>query len=232
MDVKFLPEVHIERAANELLAGYGGKFGELTAPPVPADQILECHLGLSLDFNDLCARFGKPDILGAIWVEDQEVLIDQSLDPDEHPGREGRFRFTVAHETGHWALHRHQLIEARSAGLFAGKQEPSVVCRDLPRKKKPPIEWQADCFAAYLLMPEVMVRRCWTEVAGSPEPYVAEDELAELVERFGTPEGELPTIDLARRMADYFKVSGQAMQIRLLGLKLILEKQPPPGLFG
>lgn len=232
MDVKYLPEVHIERAANELLAGYGGKFGELTTPPVPADQILECHLGLSLDFNDLRARFGKPDILGAIWVEDQQVLIDQSLDPDERPGREGRFRFTVAHETGHWVLHRHQLIEARSAGLFASKQEPSVVCRDLPRKRKPPIEWQADCFAAYLLMPEAMVRRCWTEVAGNSDPYVAQQELAELAARLGTSGDELPTVDLARRMADIFKVSGQAMQIRLLSLNIILERQPPPGLFG
>jgi len=66
MDVRFLPEAHIERAANELLFAYGQKFGEVTAPPVPAEEILECHLRLSLDFADL----REARVLGAHWQND------------------------------------------------------------------------------------------------------------------------------------------------------------------
>jgi len=232
MDVKFLPEAHIERAASGLLGEYAAKFGDIDEPPVPATEIIDCHLGLSLDFKDLCGRFGRPDVLGAIWVEDREVLIDQSLDPYEHPDREGRYHFTMAHETGHWVLHRHQLIEARSAGLFGAKAEPSVVCRDLPKSRKPKIEWQADAFASYLLMPEPLMKQWWSRISGSPEPYVAEAEFAERRARFGVGADDYPTVDVAHRMADAFKVSGQAMQIRLLGMGLILERQPPPSLFG
>jgi len=36
---------------------------------------------------------------------------------------------------------------------------------------------------------------------------------------------------VARDLAPRFQVSGQAMQIRLVGLGLILKKTPEPGLF-
>lgn len=230
MHVKYLPEVHIERAASELLAAYGMKFGELVEPPVPVDEILECHLELSLDFDDLDKRFGQPGVLGAIWVENKDVLIDQSLEPTEHPRQEGRYRFTVAHETGHWVLHRTQLMESRSAGMFQDPAAPSVVCRD--GAQKPPMEQQADKFASYLLMPKDMVRREWKIATGSLDPYVAENELSQLIERFGNAAGGLPTVDIAKRMAATFHVSGQAMQIRLINLGLVLPKAPPPSLFG
>lgn len=230
MHVKFLPEVHIERAADELLGAYGLKFGEVVSPPVPVEEILECHLGLSLDFDDLPRRFEQPGVLGAIWVENKDVLIDQSLEPTEHPRQEGRFRFTVAHETGHWVLHRTQLIESRGSPLFKGKPEPSVVCRDTAQK--PPIELQADRFAGYLLMPKEMVKREWLKQTSGAEPYVAEDEIKTLVGRFGLADDDLPTVEIAKRMAAAFHVSGQAMQIRLIKLGLVLTKKPPPSLFG
>ena len=52
MAVRFLPEVHIERAAEALLVEYGRKFGEVAAPPVPVEEIIECHFDLSLGFDD------------------------------------------------------------------------------------------------------------------------------------------------------------------------------------
>lgn len=230
MHVKFIPEVHIERAADELLGAYGLKFGAVVNPPVPVEEILECHLGLSLDFDDLANHLGQAGVLGAIWVENKDVLIDQSLEPTEHPRQEGRYRFTVAHETGHWVLHRHQLIESRGEPLFNGKPEPSVVCRDTAQK--PPIEQQADRFAGYLLMPKDMVKRQWAPLTGSAEPYVAEDEIKTLAGRFGLAENDLPTVEIAKRMAAAFHVLDQAMQIRLIKLGLILTKKPPPSLFG
>ena len=94
-----------------------------------------------------------------------------------------------------------------------------------------PIERQADYFAGYLLMPEETVRRKWAEVTGSNEPYVAEDELDRLRGRYGVTDDGQPTVEIAKRMARVFRVSGQSMQIRLVGLKLILPQKPPPSRF-
>lgn len=229
MHVKFLPEKHIERAASELLFAYGQRFGAVAAPPVPAEEIIECHFGLSLGFDDLRTSFADSGILGATWIADKKVLIDQSLDPTTNPRIEGRYRFTVAHEAGHWVLHRHQLVETRGTPLFDGTPAPSVICRSTGNK--PQIERQADYFAGYLLMPEELVRRVWADLTGDVAPYVAEDELRQLRERFGLAHDEQPTVDVAKRMAEVFHVSGQAMQIRLLALHLVLPKKPPPSLF-
>ena len=48
-----------------------------------------------------------PDILGAMFFDEDRIVIDESLDPEENPSKEGRYRFTLAHEGGgHWRLHR------------------------------------------------------------------------------------------------------------------------------
>jgi len=225
MECKFLPESRIEGEAERLLAAYGERFGAITKPPVPVDEIVDSHLDLRLEVDDLRGRFKTPDVLGAIWVEERRVAVDTSLDPSHHPHLEGRYRFTLAHETGHWMLHRAQLIASRQPRLFTGQAPPSVACRD---SHKPRIELQADYFAGCLLMPVDLVRSLWVEQTGSDKPYVAADDLRAVR---GKTARDLPTIDVARRMANDFKVSGQAMQIRLLKLELIVLTEPPPSLF-
>jgi hypothetical protein len=33
-----------------------------------------------------------PDILGAIYFGERRIVIDESLDPEENPSKEGRYR--------------------------------------------------------------------------------------------------------------------------------------------
>ena len=66
MHVDYLPKPRIEAAAMQLLGQYGQKFDEITAPLVPIDEIIECHLDLTFDFDDLVKQFpdfniGTPD---------------------------------------------------------------------------------------------------------------------------------------------------------------------------
>jgi len=70
-------------------------------PPIPVEDIIEKHLKLRIEFDDMHARHniprigrGKTDILGAIYG-DGSIFIDESLDPDENPSKEGRYRFTL-----------------------------------------------------------------------------------------------------------------------------------------
>ena len=228
--VKFLKHDEIENATLCLLAEYGRKYGEVVEPPIPVEEILEAHLELTLDFDDLTKRLGVPDVLGATWIQDKLVLVDQSLDPTENPPKEGRYRFTLAHELGHWELHRyHFLANAAQPMLFGEKAEPSIVCRTSSRKE--PMEWQADMFSGYLLMPKEMIFAAWQTRCGNLEPYIAKKEMAGLSAKWGLAENEQPTVDIAKKMARQFNVSGQSMQIRLIGLGLIRTEVPAPDLF-
>lgn len=229
--VRFLRHSEIENATLCLLAEYGRKYGEVVEPSIPVEEILEAHLELTLDFDNLTKRLGVPDVLGATWIQDRLVLVDESLDPAENPPKEGRYRFTLAHELGHWELHRHHfLANAGQPLLFGENVEPSIVCRTSSRKD--PMEWQADMFSGYLLMPKDMIFAAWQARCGGLEPYIAKEEMAGLSAKWGLAENEQPTVDIAKNMARQFNVSGQSMQIRLIGLGLIRTEVPAPDLFS
>ena len=138
-----------------------------SSPPIPIEDIVEKHLKLGVEFDDLHAVLGvprsgsesEPDILGAMFFDERRIVIDESLDPEENPAKEGRYRFTLAHEGGgHWRLHRHLFAkDPRRRSLFDMPRPPSVVCRSSQAKE--PIEWQADFYASCLLMPRRLVYR-------------------------------------------------------------------------
>jgi Zn-dependent peptidase ImmA (M78 family) len=81
------------------------------------------------------------------------VLNAAEAPRDEAPLR--RFRFTIAHEVGHWVCH---VVDAARA-------EP-VFCRaaDISEDADRKIEREANIFAAELLMPEPAVRESWEEL--------------------------------------------------------------------
>jgi hypothetical protein len=233
VNVPYLKESAIETAAGSLLSAYNNRFGGADEPPVPVDEIADSFLNLDLRIGNLPELLGRSGVLGATWVREGRVRIDESLDPSVYPAREGRYRFTVAHELGHWELHR-PLVLARDVqgDLFAAADEADesvIVCRTSSNE---PQEWQANTFAGYLLMPKDMVLRAWRAVAGSEEPYTAVQEISVLSARWSLAEDRTPTVALAREMAGVFNVSGQAMQIRLVALGLIRVRDTGPELFA
>lgn len=223
MKLPFLRKERIESEAMGLMREYGRAFDEITAP-VPVDEILECHLGLSLDFGDLRGEIGNPDILAATWIGQRRVVVDLHLDPEENPDKLGRYRFTLAHEIGHWQLHRH-LFESdpNQTTLFEMAPEPSIVCRS---STKEPMEWQADVFASYLLMPTHLIEAVWLEEHGrSTALQVAAETTAGY-------DGTIPVQPITRRMAERFHTSNQAMQIRLSDMGLISAASNDPSLLA
>lgn len=168
IQVRYLTEDEIERDAELLLAEYEETAGEPIKLPVPVEAITTYHLALQLGFADLHETLGipmlreQPDILGAIWIDKEEVLIDQSLDPKKNPSMNGRYRFSVGHEIGHWRLHGSYVAKnANQASLFDAPSEPTVICRSSQKKER--IEWQADFFSSCLLMPRRRVHDEWKQ---------------------------------------------------------------------
>ncbi len=239
-DVPFLKKEVIEADAAALLAEYG----QVTAPPVPIDDIVELHLKLTFEIMDLQQIFGVGDVHGAIWFRSQRVGIDQSLDPARYPARRGRYHFTLAHEAGHWRLHRHLFLRRMDQpSLFADQeQKPDYICRSSEKKK--PVEWQADQFAANLLMPRDFVIEAWREWHGTLDPIYL-DDLQEIRKQILTADllrrGVLKACDsswddmvlehVSRPLAERFQVSAEAMRIRLEELGLLLRKREA-SLFG
>ena len=81
-------------------------------------------------------------------------------------------------------------------------------------------------------MPKDMVLKAWEARHGNLDPYIAEEEMADLSAKWGLAEDARPTVEIARELADEFHVSGQAMQIRLIGFGLIKAEEPEPDLFS
>jgi hypothetical protein len=177
--IKVVSEAEIERRANALLHAYSQSVEPIRCAPIPVEDILERHLKVSLGFEDLGRVVGRRGAVGASWVESREVAIDHSLDPESEPKALGRFRFTVAHEIGHWVLH---LASPRDrANALRLLHSPSAARRD-------PRERQADYFAACLLMPRKLVRWHWQELGELARGPAVMDPCQEMARRFQVSE--------------------------------------------
>jgi hypothetical protein len=87
--VPFLKHPELDHAATELLQRYSEWKGSPSRPPIDVDDIVEGYLELVLEIADLKERLKMRDVLGATWIEDGLVCVDQSLE-----GKEGRFGLT------------------------------------------------------------------------------------------------------------------------------------------
>ncbi len=239
LQVPYIADEIIERDAEALLAQYVRGKGVEIRVPIPVEDIVEKHLKLRVEFDDLPRLLGVParvgteaDICGAIWLETGEIVIDESLDPEVRPVMEGRLRFTLGHECGHWRLHR-RFVEANHSqeSLFGDKRQPTVVHRLSQAKDR--VELQADLYASCLLMPRKLVMQAWRDRFGSDNPRMLH-RTAQLVMPYdwdvdiAAPTGSFDQArdnevleHFARPFAAHFLVSPIAMRIRLEKLGLL-----------
>ncbi len=223
--VPFLPEKVIEEHAQLLLAEWAEGHPSITKPPVPIEEILECHLELQCVIADLRGELGHPDVLGGIWFGDRLIKIDQSLDPSATPKMLGRYRFTIAHEVGHWRLHRQHLMNDPSAiSLFDANSEPAFVQRS---SANPPEEIQANAFAAFVLMPRRMVFEAWTQWRGTDAPVALSQLSIGNYHDDRRANEEMAMDQFCKPLADRFEVSAQAMRYRLQKLELLVKEIQP-----
>jgi Zn-dependent peptidase ImmA (M78 family) len=256
--VPYLAEEAIERDSAALLAEFAHARGIVLELPIPVEVIVEKHLKLRIEFDDMHTRLnvprpenGQTDILGAIYG-DGSIFIDETLDPVENPAGEGRYRFTVAHELGHYMYHRHLLggeamIVSAEDETGAPRIHGDAEDRDLRRA-----EWQANRFASCLLVPLPQLALEWFNWMKSLRPFIFEEFAndprwwspssalsARLFRDAGVrPNGEIHDYafyKVASELAPIFGVSKQMMRIRLEALGLLQigqEIAPPPLKFG
>lgn len=122
-----------EEKANELSEGY-------TSPLIPVFEIAEEN-GVNVVFADFLEYSEK--VSGFCDFENAKLFVNKSDSTN-------RQSFTIAHELGHWILHRN---------LFEAEPETYPV---LPRFSKTddsnPLEQEANHFAANLLVPKRLLK--------------------------------------------------------------------------
>lgn len=214
MKVPWLTKKSIAAAAADVITDYEAKIKRCVQPPIPVENIIERGLNLKLGFSDLRKKLKLNDVLGATYVKDRMISVDSSLAENQN---EGRLCFTVAHETGHWTLHREYINQA----CRAGTDDAFIFCRIKDAKQK--IEWQADYFASCLLMPKEAVKSAFYRCYGY-RPLI----LYNVKGAFCGPICFDPCVENWPKIADVVKkaggfsnVSKQAMIIRLQDLGLV-----------
>jgi len=226
MEVEHLKKEQITAAAELVLTEFATDFDWERALPVPVEDILECYLDVTLEFGNLQEMLGGIDILAASWIQEKRVVVDDSLDPAEVKHNEGRYRFTVAHEIGHWVLHTPFLQEQRLLPTSFDGTGASVICRSNDYRE--PREWQADYFASNLLLPEKLVMQEWERIFGNTTPQDITVELGKKQEHWGSPHsGYAHCCDIARLLAKPFGASATATQYRLWQLGLLQVHDTP-----
>lgn len=244
--VAYMSDEAIEKDAQALLADYARERSTPTESPIPIDDIIEKHLKIGIEFNDTHRLFGvprsgigfDPDILGAIFFDQKRIVIDESLDPDANPAKEGRYRYTAAHEVGHWRLYRALFgKDPAQTSLLEPNAAPSVVCRTSQAKER--IEFQADLYASCVLMPRKLVFAAWDEAFPDRKQRVLQpaapiDHPFVEIARFecrnpgaAVTEADDQALDsFAKPFAERFLVSPIAMRIRLERLGLLHRTVP------
>lgn len=217
LKVQWLTEKEIESASLELLRKFAEADDFKLAPPIPIEGVIERYFKVDLGFDDLKTLLGASDVLGASWFEHSRIRIDTSLENDV-----GRASFTMAHEAGHWYLHRPQYMARKltleMVPMGGTSKGAGIVCRS--GEKKEQAEWQADQFAARFLMPASMVRAAFKAVVGEPQVVtgLADARKSKLVPPEWRAVAAAMTSD-----GGFTNVSNEAMRYRLEALRLVLD---------
>ena len=150
------PMDSVEPRARAILETVPGYVWDGDTLPVPIEDIADSCFGLQvLDVVDMtqapeCPPLGADESLSGLLRPGAKEIWCNASECIQWPTRR---RFTIAHELGHWVLHR-----AGQHSLFCRKAmvTPEDTDFEKARAERPPlplIEQEANAFAAELLIP-------------------------------------------------------------------------------
>ena len=141
----------IKKSVDALL-----KKHKITTIPVDVEKICE-EEGITVSYADLRAVEKKyeKEISGVLLTRlgENDIIVNEK-------DNEKRQRFTIAHELGHYFLHHDHDTKKKSMMVsFRGARTER--------------EYEADRFAAELLMPENAVEEEYSKLSASNAPYIS-----------------------------------------------------------
>lgn len=217
VDIPFLEPDVIESKAVRLCER---AFGDPPEGPLNLDELVYDYLyeehGVAFYNDRPLGDEGDHDVLGMTYPLKNEIHVDGQLAASGH---RGRYRFTVAHEIGHWVLHRPLFLEAagrdEEARLVTLKRDVEAAPADSVDSYRPE-EWQANYFAIHLLLNDRALDRAYAKRFGTPPRTFdadAADEF-ETLREFSRHVALEETGDY-EPLANFFRLSAEATAIAL-----------------
>ena len=176
------PAVRLDRHGADMVAMEEFAIATLEAiplglwdgtPPVAIERIAEEHFGLIVleteDPSEIpgAAAVADGNHFSGMLVADRGEIWVNAADAREWPPRK---LFTIAHELGHWLLHRHSedpsIYQAAHIGPGDTEQTPDRGKGISAREALPRLEAEANAFAAALLLPACLLRPAHAECEG------------------------------------------------------------------
>lgn len=168
-----------EAAADQILTKFNIK-----SIPVPVERIAS-KLKLAIMPYD----FGQ-SVSGALFIQEEGVSI--GVNPSESGVRR---RFTIAHEIGHYLLHRNKeslFVDKKGMGMKIHYRDEESSTGENKQER------EANAFAAALLMPKVLIQK----------------KITQLYEQ----DADQSPDDIIYKLSKSFEVSNVAMSYRLTNL--------------
>ncbi len=208
----YLKNSTIEKESKKLLGDFSNKTGHKLSAPIPVFDIIE-YLGYDVDFRK-DGIYEDKNLLGGTIIDQKTIEINENL--SDH---EGRMNFTAAHEVGHIILHvpfynakhgkdvsEHKIISRKDGGFEGTKKEPE--------------EWQADKFAAFLLMPSELIKKAFFKNYKRPVNIRKRRFLEIFFPKPAFVKGYRIAAEVIRS-GKFDNVSKMAMLNRLIGMRLV-----------
>ena len=228
-----LSRLRLESMAEELLRSVSLDESQY-APPTPVERVISEHFAdIDVIWHEpIEAKPGHLRVLGlARWGDTgREILINPVLADDCSSVAAARIAFTLAHELLHAIEHLPRIHGASAAGALArtpchehhvaGKE---AICNRNRRRLQAPEDWaefQANAYAAALLMPRFAVRRAFAEHFGV-ELVSVDAPAGSRVHASTCLEVADTDIGNGLRFHELFEVSRQAFAIRIEQLGLV-----------
>lgn len=112
-------------------------------------------LGVGLGFDNTGRK-----ILGVFKRQrPYEILIDSKVIHDHN-----RLKFTISHELGHLALHRHLALPEEDYNIYEEPEFNTILQRKEFTCSRHWVEWQANYFAGAFLVPKIRLYRALLEI--------------------------------------------------------------------
>lgn len=241
--IPILKNEEIDSCAEVLINKF--KPDLLTTPAAtPVESFIESFLGLQIDYQNLSQ---DKSILGIITFNDGivdvydeannkkqikakrgTILIDNTLTDST---QNGRCRFTLGHEPGHWIFHKHLYPNKKNIDQSKLGNLPVASCFKCLKRNVGHMnntaglqspddwkEWQADYFASALLMPKqsvnILMEQYLKDVSLSKDEFL-NTNIYDIY---------LEANYVITSLAQVFDVSFMAAEVRLYKLGYINEK--------
>lgn len=204
-NIDILSRDKIDNEAEKFLMKYRPKALK-EATKLDLEALIENDLEVEIDYQNLDKDH---QILGATIFRDgymevynnekkelkkfksNTMIFDIQLSEDYKQA--GRFLFTLAHEIGHWVLHKkYFFIDEGQQSIFdycSKEEKSSIICAkrsetDMIRVRKKTeqewVEWQADNFASSILMPKQVFKLTYEELK---KKYLDKEKILEELSR-------------------------------------------------